>query len=240
MQSINITQSKETPEWLRVKLEFVRAKIELQFRVYEADHLEEVNTKEFIIKEQPVAAIEQPVAAIEQPVAAIEESPEEKKRRKAKEYYYANKDRLREDAKRRYRAKKVVPEPVHDISDNLSELSEEESLVFDYDPSLSIHENSAIIEQRQNYYQNHLTEIRQYYQDNKDRIAKRQQTDEVRAKFREQYKARRTTLTPEQIKAKNAIAVAQRKVRDAKLRAKYPGMKLKAAKAAEKARREVI
>ena len=90
-------------------------------------------------------------------------------------------------------------------------------------------------EYRQKYYQEHIKEKRKYYQDNKERIAKKQQTDESRAKFREQYHSRREQLTQTEIEAKNEIARAQRKVRDAKLRAKYPGLKLKEAKAAEKA-----
>lgn len=231
MQSIQITRSEETPEWVTLNLDFVTAKIELQIRVYEA--AEQGNTEDTIIVVQTSGIEEVP-----------QESPEEKKRRKAKKYYDANKERLRQDARRRYQEKKSRSVPVveeeDDISDNLSEVSEEDSLVFDYDPSLIPDENAALREERQNYYQNHLTEIRQYYQDNKDRIAKRQQTDEVRAKFREQYHARRATLTPAQIAAKNTIATAQRKVREAKLKAKYPGMRLKAAKAAEKARREVV
>lgn len=232
MQSIQITRSEETPQWVTLNIDFVTAKIELQIRVYEA--AEQGNEEDTIIVEQTPGF-----------EAVREESPEEKKRRKAKEYYDTNKERLREDARQRYQAKKSLSVPIveeeDDIPDNLSELSEEESLVFDYDPSLNVDENATLREERQNYYQNHLTEIRQYYQDNKERIAKRQQTDEVRAKFREQYKSRREKLTPGQIVAKNAIASAQRKVRELKLKAKYPDCRtLKAAKAAEKARREVI
>ena len=145
-----MNRDEEFPEWLRDKLEFVRNKIELQFKAY--------------------AAAEKPIE--KEPVTAAE--PEASARKK---------------------------------------------------------------EYRKKYYQDHITEKRKYYLENKERIAKKQQTDESRAKFREQYHARRTLLTPEEIAAKNEIACAQRKVRNAKLRAKYPGLKLKEAKTLEKARK---
>ena len=164
------------------------------------------------------------------------ESPAEKKRRRAKEYYHENKERLNENSRKKYQEKKALKQQVEEPAAEVDD--EEDSLEFDYDPSLSLEENAteaAQREYRQNYYQNRIKEVRQWYQDNKERVAKRQQTDEVRARFREQYHARRSNMTKQQIAAKNAIAVAQRKVRNAKLRAKYPGMKLKDAKAAQKA-----
>jgi len=88
------------------------------------------------------------------------------------------------------------------------------------------------------YYLQNRLRIRNWYLNNKERIAKRQQTEEAKATFREQYKKRRALLTPAQITAKNANSKTQRKVREAKLRAKYPGMKLKDAKLAEKATRK--
>jgi len=226
MQSVKVTTYEATPEWLNLKLEFLKKKIELQIKVSDIESITLDESEDILIQE---------VSPLQ-----IEETPEERKRRQAKEYsekyYAANKERLREAARNRYRAKKTqVEEEIHDIPDNASELSEE-SLVFDYDPSII--PTAEVREYRDNYYQNHLAEIRQYYQDNKDRIAKRQQTDESRAKYREQYKSRREKLTPAQIGAKNAISTAQRKVREAKLRAKYPGIRLNAAKALEKAARQ--
>jgi len=230
MQTIGITKeiNEEIPQWLKVKIEFLKTKFEVQFRIVETT-ADEPN-EDIVLENQ-----------IEKEVTATAESPEEAKRRKAREYYAANKERLREDAKRRYQTKKanttpvVIPELVDDVLDNTSQESQE-SLVFDYDPSLT--PSTEVRQYRDNYYQTHLAEIRQYYQDNKERIAKRQQTDEVRAKNREQYHARRATLTPAQIATKNSIATAQRKVREAKLRAKYPDCRtLKAAKALEKAKR---
>jgi 4-hydroxy-3-methylbut-2-enyl diphosphate reductase IspH len=141
----------DLPEWLRIKLEFVRVKIEQQFKTY---------------------ATEEPTPVIVEEVETHTEAA------------------AGEAGKKEY---------------------------------------------RQKYYKEHIKEKRKYYQDNKERIAKRQQTDESRAKYREQYHARREHLTPEEIQAKNEIARAQRKVREAKLRAKYPGLKLKEAKAMEKA-----
>lgn len=52
------------------------------------------------------------------------------------------------------------------------------------------------------------------------------------AKKREYYKKRRESMSPEQIQASKTIATAQRKLREAKLLAKYPGMSVRAAKAA--------
>ena len=164
------------------------------------------------------------------------ESREDKKRRLRKAYYQANKERLSENSRKKYQEKKALKQQVEEPAAEVDD--EEDSLEFDYDPSLSLEENAteaAQREYRQNYYQNRIKEVRQWYQDNKDRVAKRQQTDEVRSRFREQYHNRRANMTKQQIAAKNAIAVAQRKVRNAKLRAKYPGMKLKDAKAAQKA-----
>jgi len=163
--------------------------------------------------------------------APVEESPEERKRRKAREYYEANKEKLRKQARDRYNAKK----PVQPVSpDPVIEEIIEPVIIEEEDPV-----EAALKEERRRYYENHLQEIRDYYQANKERIAKRQQTEEARAKFREQYKARREKLTRQQIAVKNAKLVAQRKIRDNKLREKYPGMKLKHAKAAEKAAKAV-
>jgi len=145
-----MNRDDDLPEWLRIKLEFVRVKIEQQFKTYAA--------------EEPQPAI-------------VEEAETQADPEKADKKVY-----------------------------------------------------------RQKYYKEHIKEKRKYYQDNKERIAKRQQTDESRAKYRQQYHARREHLTPEEIQAKNEIARAQRKVREAKLRAKYPGLKLKEAKAMEKAK----
>lgn len=223
MQSVNITTSEEN-DCLRMNIQFLKVMVELQFRISNNEVITLDETEDILIQE---------------------ESREEMKRRKSRDYYAANKDRLCEASRNRYRDKKravlVVEEEV--ISDNLSEISEEESLIFDYDPSIipAATSTNSIPTYNEVYYQNHLTETRRYYQDNKDRIAKRQQTDESRAKFREQYKSRREKLTPAEIVAKNSIASAQRKVRELKLKAKYPDCRtLKAAKAAEKARREVV
>lgn len=224
MQSVNITTSEEN-DCLRMNIQFLKVMVELQFRISNNEVITLDETEDILIQE---------------------ESREEMKRRKSRDYYAANKDRLCEASRNRYRDKKravLVVEEEEDISDNLSEISEEESLIFDYDPSIipAAASIDSIPTYNEVYYQNHLTETRRYYQDNKDRIAKRQQTDESRAKFREQYHLRREKLTPAQIASKNAKASAQRKVRELKLKAKYPDCRtLKAAKAAAKASREVV
>ena len=233
MQPIMNSRNKEEPEWLRLKLEYLKTKIDLLLKV-----------SDIVVStiEDTIESANKEIIVIEEPSTTTEESPDEKKRRKAKEYYSANKEKLRDAARRRYQAKKTQP-IIENIGVNNSEVTDESSLVFETEPYLITHENDALRSERHTYYQNHLTEIRQYYQSNKDRILKRQQTEEAKAKFRQQYYVRRSNLTKEQIAAKNAIAVAQRNVRNAKLRAKYPGMKLKEAKlanAAEKTRHEVI
>jgi hypothetical protein len=261
MQPIMNSRNKEEPEWLRLKLEYLKTKIDLLLKVSDIvvstieDTIESANKeiiviedtiepadKEIIVIEDTIESANKEIIVIEEPSTTTEESPDEKKRRKAKEYYSANKEKLRDAARRRYQAKKTQP-IIENIGVNNSEVTDESSLVFETEPYLITHENDALRSERHTYYQNHLTEIRQYYQSNKDRILKRQQTEEAKAKFRQQYYVRRSNLTKEQIAAKNAIAVAQRNVRNAKLRAKYPGMKLKEAKlanAAEKTRHEVI
>lgn len=279
MQSITINK---TPKWLEMKFEFIRNKFHIQIQVDEEDPMvHEVAA----VPPEPVVVIEHQIVDLTQETedsVLEEESIDEKKRRKSeyrKRYYEANKEKFREYSRRRTQAKKAVKQPL--IEDDISELTELESLVND---SMITRENNVKLQEhleeiRQNYrdneerltnmrlieeiksreeetltqsqvnskiyYQNHLTEIRKYYQDNKERIAKKQQTDEAKAKFREQYHARRSNLTKQEIASKNAIAVAQRKVRDLKLKAKYPNCKtLKAAKvlkaAEDKARRECM
>ena len=149
-----------------------------------------------------------------------QEQKDQNKKKKTNEYskayYYANRDKLCEYYRQRYQQKKALKKSV--IQD---------------DTSVEVEEKAEPLEQEET-----VTEYDcEYYQENKERIATRQQTDEAKAKFREQYHNRRKNLTPEEIAVKNAIAVAQRKVREAKLKAKYPGMKLKHAKATEKASR---
>ena len=215
MSTINIT--RDTSGKILVNFDLPNFKLDLKFQADEINL--NIDSEEF---QFPGEVAEEPVQQ--------QESPEEKKRRKAKEYYDANIEKRRKQARYRYHAKKPVqpvsPDPV------IEELIEP---VIMEDPI-----EAAERQKRRDYYLNHLEEIRKWYQANKERIAKRQQTEEARAKFREQYKARREKLTRQQIAAKNAKSVAQRKARDTKLRAKYPGMNLKHAKAAEKAAKAAV
>jgi len=204
MSTINIT--RDTSGKVSVNFDLPNLKLDLKFQADEIDIT--LNSEEFQIPSK------------------VEESPEERKRRKAREYYEANKEKLREKGRQRYHDKKpvIVQEPVPIVEEN------QEPPAIEEDPM-----ETAEREQRREYYQNRIQTVRQWYQDNKDRIAKRQQTDEARARSREQYHKRQANKTKKEITARNAKSVAQRKVRDDKLRVKYPGMKLKHAKAAEKA-----
>ena len=239
MQRIEISVDEDMPQWLRLKLEFVKAKIELQFRVS--------NDTESTTELQ----VEVPMV-----VEAKEDTKVSNRKESKRAYYLANREKLLENAKAKRRAKKQlqriaelleVEQPVAfeqpisleasvsvDIDDTIYELENDFAIHMENLSEMTSDSQAETVARHTRYIEKGKPEL-QYYYEHKEKVQKRQSTDEYRARCRELYHQRRAAMPEEQNVARRKKAKVDRQARNAILKANYPGCKtLKAAKAADK------
>jgi hypothetical protein len=242
MQRIEISADDDTPQWMIIKLEFVKSKIELHFRVSnDIDPKEDIKPKEDIDPKEEVK-IEVPIV-----VESKEDMKVSNRKDSKRAYYLANRVTLLEKAKAKRKAKKQLKkiaellEVEQPVSLESAESVDIDGMICEVEKDFATHMESLsdIVansqeERHSRYIEKGKPELLYYYE-NKEKIQKRQSTDEYRARCRELYHQRRAAMSEEENEARRRDAKAERRMRNFILKVNYPGCKtLKAAKAADK------